>query len=141
MPEARKMEREAKDRLSEANYRVGYYYYRVKWYTGAIDRFKDVLKSRPGVQQPRRALFPPGRIALPASKPSQLGQVTKETAAEALPYYERLRQGIREIRISRGRPKAHRRAEESFLTRPIRSAEALPKADIRRKAGLKCAFA
>jgi hypothetical protein len=47
MPEARKMERQAKDRLSEANYRVGFYYYRIKWYTGAIDRFKDVLKSDP----------------------------------------------------------------------------------------------
>ena len=30
MPEARKMEREAKDRLSEANYRVGFFYYRMQ---------------------------------------------------------------------------------------------------------------
>ena len=45
MPEARKMEREAKDRLSEANYRVGYYYYRVRWYPGAIDRFKELLAT------------------------------------------------------------------------------------------------
>src|SRR5918994_6861408 len=47
MPEARKMEREAKDRLSEANYRVGFYYFRVRWYPGAIDRFKELLATDP----------------------------------------------------------------------------------------------
>lgn len=31
MPEARTMERSARDRLSEASYRVGYFYYRLKY--------------------------------------------------------------------------------------------------------------
>ena len=89
MPEARKMEREAKDRLSEANYRVGFFYFRIKWYTGAIDRFKDVLEDRPGLfTQPRRGLLPPGRIAVSAVRAD--AEASKDKRAEALPYYERL---------------------------------------------------
>ena len=90
MPEARKMERQAKDRLSDANYRVGYYYYRIKWYTGAIDRFKDVLKIDPEYSNRDALYFHLAESLYMMSKNSQLGQVTKETASEALPYYERL---------------------------------------------------
>jgi len=90
MPEARKMERLAKDRLSDANYRVGYYYYRIKWYTGAIDRFKDVLKIDPEYSNRDALYFHLAESLYLMSKNSQLGQVTKETASEALPYYERL---------------------------------------------------
>src|SRR5216110_3122311 len=48
MPEGKAKLREAKDRLSEADYYVGYFYYRQKWYLGAMDRFKAVLKDDPG---------------------------------------------------------------------------------------------
>ena len=88
MPEARKMEREAKDRLSEANYRVGYYYYRVKWYPGAIDRFKDVLATDPEYSNRDAVYFHLAESLYQQSKASQLGS-HKETP-EALPYYERL---------------------------------------------------
>src|SRR5918995_5346980 len=44
MPDARKLMREAKDRLSESSFLVGRHYFRVKWYPGAIARFKEVLK-------------------------------------------------------------------------------------------------
>ena len=47
MPEVQAKLREARDRLSEADYQVGYFYYRQKWYPGAIDRFKAVLKDDP----------------------------------------------------------------------------------------------
>ncbi len=79
MPEARKLEREAKDRLSEAGYRVGYYYFRVKWYTGAIDRFKEVLKLDPAYTN-RDAVY--YHLAESLYLSSQ--------GPEALPYYERL---------------------------------------------------
>ena len=79
MPEARKMEREARDRLSEANYKVGYYYYRVKWYPGAIDRFKDVLATDPAFSN---------RDAVYYHLAESLYRTDKQ--AEALPYYERL---------------------------------------------------
>ena len=84
MPEARKMERQARDRLSEANYRVGFFYYRIKWYTGAIDRFKDVLKTDPAYTN-RDALY-----YYLAESIYLMGKQTNQTASEALPYYERL---------------------------------------------------
>jgi outer membrane protein assembly factor BamD len=90
MPEARKMERQAKDRLSDANYRVGFFYYRIKWYTGAIDRFKDVLKTDPQYTNRDALYFHLAEALYQQSKATQLGQVNKETASEALPYYERL---------------------------------------------------
>ena len=90
MPEARKMEREAKDRLSEANYRVGYFYYRIKWYTGAENRFKEIVKNDPQYTN-RDALY----FHLAESLYLQGKQIAVEAEsnakfAEALPYYERL---------------------------------------------------
>jgi outer membrane protein assembly factor BamD len=79
MPEARTMEREARDRLSEANYRVGFYYFRVKWYPGAIDRFRDVLSTDPAFSN---------RDAVYYHLAESLYRTDKK--AEALPYYERL---------------------------------------------------
>jgi outer membrane protein assembly factor BamD len=38
---------ECLDRLSDADYDVGYHYYRAKWYPGAISRFRAVLKDNP----------------------------------------------------------------------------------------------
>ena len=79
MPEARQMERSARDRLSEAGYRVGYFYYRLKYYPGAIDRFQEVLKMDPGFTN-RDAVYYHLAEALYRS----------DKRAEALPYYERL---------------------------------------------------
>jgi len=47
MPEVRTKLREAKDRLSESNYLVGYFYYRQRWYIGAKARFEELLKDDP----------------------------------------------------------------------------------------------
>lgn len=81
MPEARRLEREARDRLSESSYRVGYFYYRNRYYAGAIDRFRDVLKTDPAYTG-RDAVYYHLAESLYRSEPSR--------AAEALPYYERL---------------------------------------------------
>jgi outer membrane protein assembly factor BamD (BamD/ComL family) len=86
MPEARKLEREARDRLSQANYRVGFYYFRVKWYLGAIDRFREVLETDPGFTL---------RDAVYYHLAESLYRTDKKP--EALPYYERL---IREFEKS-----------------------------------------
>ena len=40
MPEVKAKLREARDRLSESDYLVGFFYFRQRWYPGAIDRFK-----------------------------------------------------------------------------------------------------
>jgi outer membrane protein assembly factor BamD len=79
MPEARRMERAARDRLSEASYRVGFFYFRLKYWPGAIDRFQEVLKMDPGYTN-RDAVYYHLAESLYRS----------DKRAEALPYYERL---------------------------------------------------
>ena len=86
MPEARRMEREARDRLSEAGYRVGFFYYRLKYWAGAIDRFLEVLKVDPAYTN-RDALYYHLAESLYRSA-EDFKQPEKK--AEALPYYERL---------------------------------------------------
>ena len=72
--------REARDRLSEAEYTGrGTYYFRQSWYPGAIERFKVLLKQRPRLHPSRRGVLLSGRILDAIHRP-----------AEALPYYERL---------------------------------------------------
>ena len=46
--EAKAKWRIARDRLSAASYEVGVSYYKRKWYPGAIDRFREVLRDDPG---------------------------------------------------------------------------------------------
>ena len=79
LPEAKARLRETRDRLSEADFQVGYFYYRQKWYPGAIDRFKSVLKDDPGFTLRDSVYF---YLA------DALVKVKKE--AEALPYLEKL---------------------------------------------------
>jgi outer membrane protein assembly factor BamD len=98
MPEARKLEREARDRLSDASYRVGFFYYRLKYYPGAIDRFREVLKSDPGYSN-RDALYFHLAESLYRDK----------KGPEALPYYERL---VREFEKSEFLAEAQKRIAE-----------------------------
>ena len=73
--------REARDRLSEASYRVGLHYFRVRWYPGAIDRFREVLKEDPGFG---------GRDRIYFYLAESLARSDKTKVAEAIPYFERL---------------------------------------------------
>jgi outer membrane protein assembly factor BamD len=47
-PEVEKTLREARDRVSEADSQVGIFYYKQRWYPGAIDRLRAVVKADPG---------------------------------------------------------------------------------------------
>jgi outer membrane protein assembly factor BamD len=78
--------REARDRLSMSEYRVGYFYYRQRWYPGAIARFKALLKEDPSFTQ---------RDALYYYLAEALLKVKRN--AEALPYFDRL---VKEFEIS-----------------------------------------
>ena len=78
-PEVRAKWRIARSRLSEASYRVGLYYFRVRWYPGAIDRFKEVLKVDPSYPERDGVYFYLAESLLKTDK-----------KAEALPYYDRL---------------------------------------------------
>jgi outer membrane protein assembly factor BamD len=46
-PEVEAKLREARDRVSTASYQVGVFYYKQKWYPGAIDRLRALLKTDP----------------------------------------------------------------------------------------------
>jgi outer membrane protein assembly factor BamD len=78
-PEVKQNWRIARDRLSESSYRVGLTYYRLRWYPGAIDRFREVLRDDPGYT---------GRDAVYFYLAESLARTDKK--AEAIPYFERL---------------------------------------------------
>ena len=71
--------RQARDRLSQADYQVGFFYYRARWYPGAIDRFKVLLKDDPEFG---------GRDAVYYFLGDSL--VKMKLGPEALPYLEQL---------------------------------------------------
>jgi outer membrane protein assembly factor BamD len=98
MPEVKKQWREARDRLSEASYRVGLYYYRSRYDRGAISRFQEVLKEDPGYSR-RDALY----YYLAESL------LRSDKKAEAIPYYARL---LEEFEQSDYRDDAKKRLEE-----------------------------
>ena len=79
VPEGRTRLREARDRLSMHEYRVGVFYYRQRWYPGAIDRFNALMKSDPEFTYRDGIYFYLAQIFLKA-----------ERTAEALPYLDRL---------------------------------------------------
>jgi outer membrane protein assembly factor BamD len=104
MPEVQARYREARDRLSTSEYRVGYFYYRQKWYPGAIARFQAVLKEDPGFST-RDALY------------YYLGEALLKVRrdAEALPYFDRL---VKEFEASEYLEKAKARLAELQETAP-----------------------
>ncbi len=77
--EARRRLREARDRLSLSEYRVGVFYYRQRWYPGALDRFKALLKQDPEFTNRDAVYFYLGEALFRANQ-----------KAEALPYFEKL---------------------------------------------------
>jgi len=81
VPEVRLKWREARDRLSEASFRVGYHYFRIRWYPGAIDRFREILKEDPEFSGRDRVYF---HLA------ESLVRADNKNTAEAVPYFQRL---------------------------------------------------
>ncbi len=79
LPEARQRWREARDRLSEASFRVGLHYFRIQWYPGAIPRFREVLKEDPEFSGRDRVYY---YLAESLAR--------NRNTAEAIPYFERL---------------------------------------------------
>lgn len=79
LAEARARLREARDRLSDANFMVGHFYYRLRYYPGAIDRFREILDEDPGYTR-RDAVY----FHLADSL------ATTDRGPEALPLFERL---------------------------------------------------
>jgi outer membrane protein assembly factor BamD len=98
MGEVRMKWREARDRLSRAEFRVGFHYYRIKWYVGAIPRFRKVLADDPQFS---------GRDEVYFYLAESLARSDKKP--EAIPYFERL---LSEFETSEHLEEAKRRLEE-----------------------------
>jgi outer membrane protein assembly factor BamD len=90
--------RDARDRLSESDYEVGYFYFRQRWYPGAVDRFKAVLTQDPEFTNRDAVYFYLAESLVKGKQPAQ-----------ALPYYEKL---IEEFQQSAFLPDATKRIAE-----------------------------
>ena len=86
MPEVRARWREARDRLSMSSYRVGVHYFRSRWYPGAVDRFREVLKEDPEFTGRDGVYFHLAESLLRADGTPD----KKNGKAQAIPYLERL---------------------------------------------------
>lgn len=98
MPEVREHLREARDRLSQAEFEVGRFYFRIRWYPGAIDRLTTLLKEDPQFTARDGAYF---YLA------ESLIKVNRQ--AEALPLFEKL---VQEFEQSEYLDDARKRVEE-----------------------------
>lgn len=78
-PEVEQKLREARDRVSQAEYQVGVFYYKQRWYPGAIDRLRALVKSDPGFTFRDGAYYYLAEALLRV-----------KLDAEALPLYEKL---------------------------------------------------
>ena len=71
--------RESRSRLSESDYKVGFFYWRGRWYPGAIDRFRAVLTNDPEYPSRDAVYFHLADCFVKIGNP-----------AMALPYYDKL---------------------------------------------------
>ena len=99
-PQVRKDWRVARDRLSEAEMRVGVHYYRIRWYVGAIPRFRGILRDDPEFTS---------RDAVYFYLAESLARADKGGKAEAIPYFSRL---LEEFPMSEHAEDARKRLEE-----------------------------
>ena len=104
--EARQRLREARDRLSMSEYRVGVFYFRQRWYPGALDRLTALIEERPGIHVSRRHLLLP-RADLLESRASGRSASLPGQAGE----------GVREERVPRGGAETDRADQERHSER------------------------
>jgi outer membrane protein assembly factor BamD len=106
--EGQKKRQECRDRLSDADYQVGFFYYRAKWYPGAVVRFRAVLKENPEYGN-RDALYYNladtfVKIQAPAEALPILDKLVKEF--EKSEYLERAKKLMADIQSGATAPKA-----------------------------------
>jgi outer membrane protein assembly factor BamD len=89
--------REARDRLSQYEYNVGYHYYRQRWYPGAVDRLSTLIKTDPQFARRDAAYFYLGE-----------SYFKSKASAEALPWFDRL---VKEFEQSEYLEEAKKRVE------------------------------
>jgi tetratricopeptide (TPR) repeat protein len=82
MPDARKFHREARDRLSESEYRVGYFYFRSRWYPGAIDRLQKLMKADPTYTNRDAVYYVLAQSELKVNRPAEAVPLLEKLVAE-----------------------------------------------------------
>jgi outer membrane protein assembly factor BamD len=123
MPEGQQRLREARDRLSTHEYEVGVFYYKQRWYPGAIDRLKALLKDDPGFTERDGAYY---YLAESLVKVKLL--------AEALPYYDKLlaeferSEFLEEAKVRRDEVKGQLNLKTDSPTPPTAASQKLPQA-------------
>jgi outer membrane protein assembly factor BamD len=111
-PEVEKLYRQARDRLSESEFKVGYLYYRIGNPIGALNRFTELLKVDPEYTKRDEVIFYTGETLMKMN-----------ALAEALPHYERL---MKEFEKSKYRQRAEKRVAEVKRLRDSAGAGSLP---------------
>jgi outer membrane protein assembly factor BamD len=99
-PQVRKDWRVARDRLSEAELRVGIHYFRIRWFAGAVPRFRGILRDDPEFT---------GRDQVYFYLAESLSRTDKGGRSEAIPYFSRL---LEEFPMSEHAEDARKRLEE-----------------------------
>jgi outer membrane assembly lipoprotein YfiO len=98
LPEVLKLQRDAKDRLSESEFRIGLQYFRAKFYPGAIPRFKGIVETDPMYTHRDEVYYYLAESYYLSKQP-----------AEAIPYYDRI---VEEFAVSEFLEKAKARLAE-----------------------------
>lgn len=104
--EVEKIEREARDRLSQSEFEIGYFYARFNVCPGAVDRFRGILVKDPAFTNRDAVYFHMAECLLKMGLP-----------AEALPWYERV---LIEFEKSEYLERAKRRVAEIKAAPPAR---------------------
>ena len=97
MPDVQRMYRQARDRLSDSEYSVGFFYYRNKVYVGAVARLHALIADDPNYTRRDQACF-------------YLGAALEKLnlAAAAVPFYQQL---LDQVPNSKLAPEAKKRLE------------------------------
>lgn len=97
-PEAKNQWRIARDRLSAASYNVGVSYFKRRWYPGAVDRFREVIRDDPGFSDIAGVYY---HLAESLARADSKG--------EAIPLFDRV---VKQYPASEHHEKAQKRLQE-----------------------------
>jgi outer membrane protein assembly factor BamD len=101
-PEVEERLREARDRLSTAEYEVGLHYFRIEWYPGAVARFTAILTDDPAFTRRDAVYYYLGETLIKSGR-----------SEDALPYFQKL---LEEYQTSDHLESARRRVDELKTT-------------------------
>ena len=103
-PAVEALQRQARDRLSEAEFRAGMVYYRGQWYPGTIARLSTILKDDPGYSKKDEVYFYLGNALTKAGVGPQAVVLYERLLAEypKSKYVKKTRQALAAFKKSGG---------------------------------------